>query len=148
MPSQTKPGAPVQRILELLHQSTEVRLFSYAFNEQSLGVIHQQVVEGTQTFQGVLSEDALTTIAHDSTLREQLRDLLESNNAEIRCYTGEIPFAVTITDDVTHLLLHDQNDLLRAALDTDDETVLAWAHGKHEEYWYQSSPVDLETLSD
>ena len=147
-PSQTKPGAPVQRVLELLHRSTHVQLFSYAFNEQSLGVIREQVLAGTQTFEGVLSKDALDMIAHDSALQGQLRDLIESDNAEIRLYDGEIPFAVTITDDVTHLLLRDRDDFLRAALDTDDEAVLSWARGKHEEYWHRSSPVDTETISD
>ncbi|MCO8254941.1 DUF1724 domain-containing protein [Haladaptatus sp. AB618] len=147
-PSQTKPGAPVQRVLELLHRSSHVQLFSYAFNEQSLGVIRQRVLDGAQTFEGVLSEDALAMITHDSALREQLRDLVESGDAEIRLYDGEIPFAVTITDDVTHLLLRDQDDFLRAALDTDDEAVLTWARGKFEGYWQRSSPVDAETLSE
>ncbi|MGA9400586.1 helix-turn-helix transcriptional regulator [Haladaptatus sp.] len=147
-PSQTKPGAPVQRVLELLHRSSHVQLFSYAFNEQSLGVIRQRVLDGAQTFEGVLSEDALAMITHDSALREQLRDLVESVDAEIRLYDGEIPFAVTITDDVTHLLLRDGDDFLRAALDTDDEAVLSWAREKFEGYWQRSSPVDAETLSE
>ena len=147
IPSQTKPGAPVQRVLELLQSSSRIQILSHAFNEQSLSVIHQQITEGSQTFEGVFSPSAVEAIAHDSTLRQQLQELIESETAEIRHYDGEIPLAVTITDDVVHLLLRDEDGLLRAALDTDDETVLSWAREKHEQYWQDSSPLAPESLS-
>ncbi len=34
-PSQTRPNAPVQRVLDLLRDAEEVRVFSHAFNEHS-----------------------------------------------------------------------------------------------------------------
>jgi predicted transcriptional regulator len=139
IPSHTRPGAPVQRVLGLVQQSDHVMIFSHAFNEQSLNVIHQQTVEGAQTFEAVLSSTAIDAIAHDSSLRHQLQELTDSEAAEIRLYDGDIPLAVTITDDVVHLLLRDDDGLLRAAVDTDDESVLAWAREKHEQYWQHSS---------
>lgn len=146
IPSQTKPGAPVQRVLELLRTSEHVRIVSHAFNEQSLHEIHHWTIEGRQTFEGILSPDAVDAIARDPTLRQQLQELIRSESAEIRLYENDIPIAVTITDDLVHLLLRDKDDLLRAALDTDDERVLSWARATHERYWRNSSPLDAETL--
>lgn len=145
-PSQTRPGAPVQRVLELLRQANHVRILSHALNEQSLNVIHQRIGDEAQTFKGVLSSSAVEAIAADSALRQQLEELLASEAAELRRYDGEIPFAVTITDEVVHLLLRDDNDLLRAAIDTDDETVLSWARERHEHYWQNSSAIDSESI--
>lgn len=147
IPSQTRPGAPVQRVLELLQSSTHVQIVSHAFNEQSLSVIQQRTATGTQTFEGVFSPAAIDAIAHDSTLRQQLQELIISESAEIRLYDGEISIAVTITDDTVHLLLRDEDGLLRAALDTDDETVLSWARERHEQYWDNSSSLAPESLS-
>jgi predicted transcriptional regulator len=147
IPSQTRPGAPVQRVLELLQSSTHVQIFSHAFNEQSLSVIQRRTVKDTQTFKGVFSPVAVNAIAHDSTLRQQLQELIAAESAEIRRYDGEIPLAVTITDETVHLLLRDEDGLLRAALDTDNETVLSWARERHEQYWDNSSPLTPESLS-
>ncbi|EMA48417.1 helix-turn-helix transcriptional regulator [Halococcus salifodinae] len=148
VPSQTKPGAPVQRVLELLRASNHVSIFSHAFNERSLAVVHQRTLAGDQTFNGVFSPAAVDALAHDSSLRQQLQDLLASEDAEIRLHTDAIPLAVTITDDVTHLLLRDEDGLLRAAVDTDDEHVLSWAHERHEQYWNEATPLDPATLTD
>lgn len=146
IPSQMRPGAPVQRVLELLRQSDHVQIFSYAFNEQSLDVIQQQTVDGMQTFEGVFSPSAVDAIAHDSTLRQQLRELIAADAAEIRLHDEPIPLAATITDESVHLLLRDEDGLLHAALDTDNETVLLWARETHEQYWRNASPLDLEAL--
>ncbi|QIB75261.1 DUF1724 domain-containing protein [Halogeometricum borinquense] len=146
VPTRTKPGAPVQRVLELLRESTHVQIFSHAFNEQSLDVVREQTVSGSQTFEGVFSPDALDAIAHDSTLRQRLEDLLDADAAEIRLHDEPIPLAVTITDDVVHLLLRDEDGLLRAALDTDDDAVLSWARDMHEQYWQAASPLDASDL--
>jgi predicted transcriptional regulator len=147
IPSQTRPGAPVQRVLELLRASTDVQIFSHAFNEQSLDVIHHRTVEGPQTFKGVFSPAAVDAIAHDSTLRQQLQELMASEAAEIRLHNEEIPLAVTITGNVVHLLLRDGDGLLRAALDTENETVLSWARERHKQYWQNSSPIDVDSLN-
>ncbi|MDS0298104.1 DUF1724 domain-containing protein [Halogeometricum sp. S1BR25-6] len=147
-PSQTRPGAPVQRVLELLERAESVRIFSYAFNEQSLDVIRRRTVEEGQTFRGVFSPAAVDALAHDSALRRRLHELTDHEDAAVRLYDGEIPLAVTITDDVAHLFLRDENGLLRAAIDSDDPEVLAWAEARFERYWEESSSLDAEKLTE
>ncbi|WP_101296759.1 helix-turn-helix transcriptional regulator [Halegenticoccus soli] len=145
-PSQTKPNAPVERVLELLRRANDVRILSHAFNAQSLEVVRRRTVEGEQTFEGVFSANAVEAVAEDAALCRQLRELVASDAAEVRIVDGEIPLAVTITDDLVNFLLRDEDGLLQAALDTDDQTVLSWARATHERHWDRATPLDVEEL--
>ncbi len=145
-PSQTKPGAPIQRVLELLERTDRVRIVSHALNEQSLDVIHRRVVDGSQSFEGVFSPDAVDALADDADLRRRLREVVASGRAEIRIHDEPVPVAVTITDRFVHLLLRDDGGLLRAAVDTDDEAVRSWADETHRAYWRDATPLDTAAL--
>lgn len=147
-PSRTRPGAPVDRVLDLIGDADRVRIVSHAFNEGSLDAIRERTVEGDGTFEGVFSRAALDAVARDSGLRDGLRELVASERAEVRLHDGPVPVAVTITDDVVHLLLRDDEGLLRAAVDTDDGAVLSWASETHERYWRDAEPLDPGALDD
>ncbi|MFC5970538.1 helix-turn-helix transcriptional regulator [Halomarina salina] len=146
IPTQTKPGAPVHRVLELLRATDHVRIVSHALNEQSLDVVRRRVVAGEQSVEGVFSQTALDAVASDDALRGQLRDLLASPDAEIRLHDERVPLAVTITDDRVHLLLRDDDGFLRAAVDTDDEVVRDWAEEAYDRYWAAATPLDPSDL--
>ncbi len=53
LPTQTRPNAPLQRLLSLLQDGDSVRAVSHAFNEQSLTVVRERTAAGEQTFEGV-----------------------------------------------------------------------------------------------
>jgi predicted transcriptional regulator len=147
VPSQTRPNAPVKRLLTLLRGANEVRIFSYAFNEQSLTVVEDRTSAGEQTFEGVFSRSAIDALADDSGLRRRLRSLLDADGAELRIRDEEIPVAVTVVDDAVHLLLRDENGVLQASIDADDEVVRAWARETFERYWESASPLRPEDFS-
>ncbi|KTG11179.1 IclR family transcriptional regulator [Haloprofundus marisrubri] len=147
-PTQTRPNAPVQRVLELLRDAERVEIVSHAFNEQSMDVVRRRVDDGQQTFEGVFSASAIDAIADDSTLRERLRELLDLPGADLRIVDDEVPVAVTVADDVVHLFLRDDDGLLQASVDTDDETVVSWAHDVHERYWNAARALDAADLDD
>ena len=148
-PSRTRPSAPVDRLLELIRDAGRVRIVSHAFNEASLDAIRERAVDGKGpfAFEGVFSPAALDAVARDDRLRDRLRELVDADRAEIRIHDGPVPLAVTITDDVVHLLLRDDGGLLRAAVDSDDEAVLAWAETAHERYWRNAEPLDPAALA-
>ncbi|SEO45151.1 Predicted transcriptional regulator, contains HTH domain [Halogranum amylolyticum] len=145
-PSQVRPNAPVKRALDLLGDAEEVRIFSYAFNEQSLDVITDRTAAGQQRFEGVFSSSAIDAIADDSRLRQQLHELLTAEHASIRITDEEIPVAATVADSVVHLFLRDDRGLLQASLDVDDPAVLAWADETFARYWETATPLDPEQL--
>ncbi|WP_251343335.1 helix-turn-helix transcriptional regulator [Haloplanus halophilus] len=147
VPSGTKPNAPVTRVLEFLRTAEDVRVFSHAFNEGSLTVIEERVSDGEMTFEGVFSRSALDAVADDAGLRRRLDSLLGAPDATVRVRDGEIPLAVTVADDVVHMLLRDANGVLQASVDTDDPTVRAWATETFDDYWEAADPVDPDDLA-
>jgi hypothetical protein len=51
-----------------------------------------------------------------------------------------------ITDTRTHLLLRNDEGIVRASLETEDPAVHEWAERLHREYWTSSSPLTLDYL--
>jgi len=145
-PSGTRPNAPVQRVLDLLDDADDVRVFSHAFNEQSLTVVHERTAASDQTFQGVFSRSAIEALAADSALREQLLDLIATDGVEIRLCENEIPLAVTLADDAVHLLVRDENGILQASIDTDDSAVRQWADETFADYWASAAAIEPSDL--
>jgi predicted transcriptional regulator len=145
-PSRTRPNAPIQRMLELLSATNSARLVSHAFNEQKLTLIHDRTVAGEMRTDGVFTQSAIDALTATPDLRRKLRAILASESAEIRVTTEEIPLALEVTDDRTHLLLRDSDGIVRASLDTADETVRSWAEGVHSRYYSDASVLEAEDV--
>lgn len=143
-PSQMRPNAPVQRLLSLLRDADDVRVFSHAFNDQTLTVIKERVTAGEQTFKGVFSRGAIEALISDDTLRHRLRTLLAEDAASLRVRPEGIPVAAMIADDVVHMLLRDGNGVIQASIDTDEPVVRSWASDAFDRYWESASPVAEE----
>lgn len=145
-PSRVRPNAPVGRAVELLTDAETVRVVSYALNEGSLDVIAERTTAGEQTFEGVVSADAIDAIADDSQLRGRLRALLRADGAEMRVVEEPIPVAATVADDVVHLFLRDESGILRASLDVTSPEVRAWATDLFERYWSVGEPLTADEV--
>ncbi|WP_332900261.1 helix-turn-helix transcriptional regulator [Haladaptatus sp. CMSO5] len=143
MPTQVRPNAPVKRVVTLLQQATDVRIVSYAFNEQSLDVVQKRTGAGDQQFKGVFSKSAIDALADDSQLRMRLEALMATEGVEIRMTDDDLPLAATIADEAVHLFLRDDSGLVQAALDTDDTVVRTWANELFTEQWEAAEPVTL-----
>ncbi|MGQ3410792.1 winged helix-turn-helix domain-containing protein [Natrinema versiforme] len=148
VPSGTRPNAPLSRLLGFLREGVEVRTFSHTFNEQTLRVVRERVTAGEQRFRGVFGRSAIDALADDSALRGQLEALLAAEDAEIRVREEGVPIAIMIVDEVVYLLLRDENGILRASVDTDDDAVRSWAEDSLDHYWRTATPLESETLSD
>ncbi|RQG99931.1 helix-turn-helix transcriptional regulator [Natrarchaeobius oligotrophus] len=145
-PSQTRPNAPVQRLLELLEDASEVRTASHAFNEQTLSIVRERVTAGELTFDGVFSESAIDALAEDAGLRARLESLLEADGARIWIVDEDVPLAVVGADEAVALLLRDADGVLRAAVDVDDDAVRSWAEETVREYRTRATPLESEAL--
>ncbi len=147
-PSQTRPNAPIKRMLELLGETDHALLLSHAFNEQKLQLIRDRTVAGEMTTRGVFGKDAIEAIEATADLKEMLADIVASEAAEIRVVSADIPVAVEVTDSRTHLLFRNDEGIVRASLDTDDETVRAWAENLHEKYWTTGTPLSVDDIGE
>ena len=145
-PTQTRPNAPIQRMLELLGETDHAQLLSHAFNEQKLRLIHERTVDGDLTTEGIFGADAIDAIAATDDLRGLLADIVAADAAEIRIVSEDIPVAVEITDSRTHLLLRNDEGIVRASLDTDNDAVRSWAERTHEQYWGVGEPLSADDI--
>ena len=145
-PTQTRPNAPIRRMLDLLGDTDHAMLLSHAFNEQKLRLIRDRTIDSDLRTRGVFAADAIDAITATGDLRGLLAEIVTAETAEIRVVDGEIPVAVEVTDSRTHLLLRDAEGIVRASVDTDDETVRTWATRLHEEYWATGQPLSLADL--
>lgn len=145
-PSRTRPNAPIRRMLDLLGSTDRALLLSHSFNEEKLDLIHERTVAGELTTRGVFGQAAIDAVTRQPDLCAKLREIIETERAEIRVHEGDVPLAVEVTDDRTHLLLRDDEGIVRAALDTDDGAVRDWAERLHARYWERSRPIDPGAL--
>lgn len=144
-PTQTRPNAPLQRLLTLMADADSVTAFSHAFNDQSLSVVADRA--GDLEFQAVLTRGAVDALTGDERLSESLRSVITSESANVNVYDGEIPVAVTIADDVVNILARDDRGVVQASVDTSHEAVREWAQRRFEHYRVQSSPVTVDDLT-
>ena len=145
-PTQTRPSAPISRVIELIEAAHRVRIFSHAFNEQTLAAVVEWVTDGGQ-FEGVFSAAAIDAVAHEPALRGQLQQLQAADGANIRVIEDAIPLAVTVADDTVSLLLRDDDGRLQAAVDTNDPEVEVWATDRHGRYWESARPLAESDLA-
>ena len=142
MPTQTRPNAPLSRLLELLENADEVWTVSHAFNEQTLTVVQKRAETDEQTFRGVFSRSAIDALAADTELRDRLETLLAADDASVRVREETVPLAVMLLDEVVYMLVRDQQGVLRASIDTDDEVVRSWARETVEDYWANAEALE------
>ncbi|WP_435552180.1 helix-turn-helix transcriptional regulator [Natrinema sp. CGMCC1.2065] len=148
VPTATRPNAPLSRLLEFVRDGDEIRTFSHTFNGQALQVVSDRVTGGDQRFRGVFGRNAIEALAEESELRDRLEALLTAEDAEIRVREEGVPIAIMIVDDLVYLLLRDEDGILRASVDTDDDAVRAWAEDSLDHYWRTATPLAVEDLTD
>jgi hypothetical protein len=145
VPSQTRPGAPVGRIVDLVGDAEQVTVLSHAFNDRMLEAVTEWVDAGGN-FEAVFSADAIEPVRNDAALADLLRRLADAESASLRVYDGPVPLAVTLTDSVVSLLLRDDGGRLRPAVDTDSPEVTDWARDVYGRYRADSRPLTSEML--
>lgn len=141
-PTATRPNAPLERMLELLEGADRVLLLSHSFNRQKLDLLHGRTVDGSLRTEGVFAADAIDAVRGDPELRARLREVVATDAAEVRVASDPVPVALEVADDRTHLLLRDEEGVVRASMDTGDERVRSWAVDLHGRFWADAEPLD------
>jgi len=147
-PTGTRPNKPIRRMLDLLADTERALLLSHAFNEQKLRLVRDRSVAGDLRTEGVFAAGAIDAIRETPELRALLAEIVETDVAEIRVTDAPVAVALEVTDDRTHLLLRDDEGVVRASLDTADPTVREWAEAIHEEYREAASPLTAANVDE
>lgn len=142
VPTQTRPSAPLQRVLEQMESAERLRAFSHSFNGRSLTTIANRVTDGSQTFNGVFGDAAVEALAADNELWTKLTELAAHDDATVRVRSAGVPVAATVSDGVVALLLRDDDGVVRAAVESTDPMVREWAIDTFDRYWETATPLD------
>ncbi len=140
VPTQTKPTAPLQRVLERMQNAETLRAVSHTLNEQSLAVVTERVTADRQRFEGVFAEGAIETLATDEASWAALTDLAASDNAQLWVQSDDVPLAATVSDGTVTLLLRDDDGLVQAALETERSAVREWVTDTLNRYKQTATP--------
>lgn len=144
VPTETRPSAPLREVLAVMDGATHLRVFSHAFNEQSIDIVERRVRTGAQTFDGVLAESAVEAIADSAPLWQQFRSLATADDARVRVRTDGVALAATIADERVIFLLRDGRGLVQASLASTDDCVYEWAVETHDHHWRTAAPFEPE----
>ena len=148
VPTQTRPTAPLQRVLERMQNAERLSAVSHTLNERSLGVITDRVTAGRQSFEGVFTEEAIETLAADERSWAALTDLAASDGAQLWIRSGDVPLAATVGDGVVTFLLRDDDGLVQAAVETERSAVKGWVTDTIDRYRETATPFTPASYAD
>jgi predicted transcriptional regulator len=140
VPTQTRPTAPLQRVLERMRDAETLRAVSHTLNERSLGVIVDRVTAGEQSFEGVFAEAAIETLATDEESWAALTNLAASDAARLWIRSGDVPLAATVSDGAVTFLLRDDDGLVQAAVETEQSDAREWVTNTIDRYRETATP--------
>ena len=135
--------APTTRIVRRLDAADRVRILSYTVFPAALEACWRAAIDGTHQLEAVFDSGALATVAADATMVDRSREMFETGRARIFHYDGDVPYVLFVFDDeVVDLCLGSKDGAPRAVIETDDETVLAWAEAIFDTYRDGARPLD------
>lgn len=138
-PTQTRPTAPLRRLLARMRDAERLTAVSHTLNEQSLAVVTEQVTAGPQRFEGVFGEGAIEALARDAESWETLTRLAADEDAKL-WVRSNVPFAATVEEAGVTFLLRDEDGVVRAAVETDHPAVRDWVTDTVERYRETATP--------
>jgi predicted transcriptional regulator len=137
-PTRAAPTAPMDRNLDLLSRATHVHSVSYSFVDQALQVLLEGISEGTQSFEGVITQYPIEGVAS-----ADVQTVLTAEDGQLYVH-GDVPpkLGMAVMDRSVTFLVRDEQAVLRAAIETEDETVRTWAEETFDRYKREADPVE------
>ncbi|WP_232701464.1 helix-turn-helix transcriptional regulator [Halobacterium wangiae] len=142
-PTQTEPNAPMDRVENELQTGRDVRVLSYAYNRNCLDANVAAVQERGQRYEGVYTDDAIRSLYEEPEWRDQLESILDADTVTISVYDGAVPCSVEVVDGEVHLILRDDQGVVRAVVASGSTPLREWAESLFEQYLEDAEPVDL-----
>jgi predicted transcriptional regulator len=141
-PTETEPNAPMDRVQSVLRAAQHIRVLSYAYNKNCLDASVTAVRERGQQYEGVYSTGAIQSLREKSKWHDQLETMLEADTTAISVYEGEVPCSVEIADEVVHLILRDDQGVVRAVIESESIPLRNWAVSLFERYLADAESID------
>ncbi|EMA47051.1 transcriptional regulator [Halococcus saccharolyticus DSM 5350] len=138
------PFLPVLAMAGRIGGADHVRMLASVVVPQTLAAIRDGVIEGSQSFEGVVTPSFLDALGTDTTLGGHSQEIFEADRAEIYRYEGEFPFNMAVLEDRVLIMVSDAEKMPRAMIETRNKEVLRWAESTYTSYRDQSAPLKPE----
>lgn len=134
-PTTSDPQGPMRLATRQIEEAATIRVLTHGFSPWVIEVMHERGMAGEQTGEIVTSTGVLDAFLDDPVLREQLHDLTDRDQLTYYLYDGSVPHILAVLDgERVGLGVDDDEGHPRAALDVEDDVVLAWAERTFERY--------------
>jgi len=137
---QYAPHAPMEHLLSSLEDTDEVRGFAPVITDAYADAYYQAIKENGTEVEHILSESVARIIRRR--YPEQMKDTMDTDRTETYVYSDEFPLGLTMFDDSVLLYSLDENGVMKAILENDDEELYDWAQDYYEGYLEKAEPFE------
>lgn len=135
------PYAPVNKHVEALQTADDVRALLPSVGHEALEVTLQRIREADPTYELVVEPECAETLQEDSQYKALFKEVIASGAVEVSLYEGTFPYYLGILDEVVQIGVEDEEGIPRALVETELETIRAWAERKYAEYKAETAPL-------
>lgn len=137
----------IRRAEELVIDADRVRLLSTTVLPDSVQKLLDRHDGGTPLHhEAIFTGDAFETGLANPVIVASARKLLDTDGVELFRFDGTVELMMAVVDETAVLGPLDEQQMPRAFIESDDETVYSWVEAKLDEYRAASSPITLDDL--
>lgn len=140
------PAAPARRVGQLLDSADRTRILKQAIDPNASRPHYEAVIQGKQQTEVILTHDAINTVNENRETRQWFQEMI-TNEVPVYRYDGSVPINLKIIDETVVFSVTDENGLLPALIETNDEEIFSWAVETFESYSEQAAVVDEEAFT-
>lgn len=134
------PAAPTRRVGQILTASNRTRILKHAIDPNASRPHYEAVIEGRQRTDVVLTREAIRTASQHSETRQWFEEMI-TNGVPLYQYDGSLPVNLKIVDETVLLTPSDENGLIVALIECENEDILSWATKTFESYRSKATRV-------
>lgn len=140
------PAAPARRVGQLLDAANRTRILKQAIDPNASRPHYEAVIQGKQQTEVILTSEAIDTVTENRETRQWFQEMI-TNEVPVYRYDGSVPINLKIIDETVVISVTDDNGLLPALIETNDEEIFSWAVETFESYGEQAAVVGEEAFS-
>lgn len=135
--------AHMRRQDEVADEADHVRTLCSSFSPAAIQAERDRIVNGDHTGESVVRGDALDTLSADDEVATWLDDIIDSGDATIYRYDGEVPVMLGLFDDTAGIVPLDEGGMpIGAFIETEDPEIWAWVRETLDAYREAAEPIE------
>lgn len=134
------PHAPMEHLLSSLEETDKIRGFAPIITDAYANAYYEAINENGTEVEHVLSEDVARIIKRR--YPEQMKEAIDTGRTETYVYEGDFPLGITLFDDTVLLYSLDENGVMKAILENNNDELYDWAENYYRNYREQSKPFE------